>query len=72
MFRIVALRNEKGSYNAPTMEMGAPLLALDGQTIIAGNGRTMAVKQAYQEGGQKLTANICKIMPNVSGLRQNS
>lgn len=36
---------------SPTMDMGAPLLALDGKTIIAGNGRTMAIRQAYQEGG---------------------
>jgi len=33
------------------MDVGAPLLALDGKTIIAGNGRTMAIRQAYQEGG---------------------
>lgn len=37
--------------SSPTMDMGAPLLALDGKTIIAGNGRTMAIRQAYQEGG---------------------
>lgn len=36
---------------SPTMDVGAPLLALDGKTIIAGNGRTMAIRQAYQEGG---------------------
>ena len=36
---------------SPTMDMGAPLLALDGKTIIAGNGRSMALRQAYQEGG---------------------
>ncbi len=37
--------------SSPTMDVGAPLLALDGKTIIAGNGRTMAIRQAYQEGG---------------------
>ena len=37
--------------SSPTMDMGAPLLALDGKTIIAGNGRTMAIRQAYKEGG---------------------
>lgn len=37
--------------SSPTMDMGAPLLALDGKTIIAGNGRSMAIQQAYQEGG---------------------
>nr|DAP78993.1 MAG TPA: ParB ddrB-like ParB superfamily domain [Caudoviricetes sp.] len=37
--------------SSPTMDVGAPLLALDGKTIIAGNGRTMALRQAYQEGG---------------------
>ena len=37
--------------SSPTMDMVAPLLALDGKTIIAGNGRTMAIRQAYQEGG---------------------
>ena len=37
--------------SSPTMDVGAPLLALDGKTIIAGNGRTMAIQQAYQEGG---------------------
>ncbi|MEX4561769.1 hypothetical protein MY802_08335 [Haemophilus influenzae] len=36
---------------SPTMDIGAPLLALDGKTIIAGNGRSMALRQAYQEGG---------------------
>lgn len=36
---------------SPTMDVGAPLLALDGKTIIAGNGRSMAIQQAYQEGG---------------------
>lgn len=36
---------------SPTMDIGAPLLALDGKTIIAGNGRSMAIRQAYQEGG---------------------
>ena len=36
---------------SPTMDIGAPLLALDGKTIIAGNGRSMAIQQAYQEGG---------------------
>ena len=36
--------------SSPTMDVGAPLLALDGKTIIAGNGRTMAIRQAYQEG----------------------
>lgn len=35
---------------SPTMDIGAPLLALDGKTIIAGNGRSMALRQAYQEG----------------------
>lgn len=35
---------------SPTMDVGAPLLALDGKTIIAGNGRSMAIQQAYQEG----------------------
>lgn len=37
--------------SSPTMDVGAPLLALDGKTIIAGNGRSMAIQQAYQEGG---------------------
>ena len=37
--------------SSPTMDMGAPLLALDGKTIIAGNGRTMAIRQAYKKGG---------------------
>ena len=37
--------------SSPTMDVGTPLLALDGKTIIAGNGRTMAIRQAYQEGG---------------------
>ena len=37
--------------SSPTMDVGAPLLALDGKTIIAGNGRSMAIRQAYQEGG---------------------
>lgn len=37
--------------SSPTMDVGAPLLALDGKTIIAGNGRTMAIRQAYQEDG---------------------
>lgn len=37
--------------SSPTMDVGAPLLALDGKTIIAGNGRTMVIRQAYQEGG---------------------
>ena len=37
--------------SSPTMDVGAPLLALDGKTIIASNGRTMAIRQAYQEGG---------------------
>ena len=37
--------------SSPAMDIGAPLLALDGKTIIAGNGRTMAIRQAYQEGG---------------------
>ena len=37
--------------SSPTMDVGAPLLALDGKTIIAGNGRTMAIRQAYQDGG---------------------
>lgn len=37
--------------SSPTMDVGAPLLALDGKTIIAGNDRTMAIRQAYQEGG---------------------
>lgn len=36
--------------DSPTMDMGAPLLAQDGQTVIAGNGRSMALRQAYQEG----------------------
>lgn len=36
---------------SPTMDIGAPLLDLDGKTIIAGNGRSMAIQQAYQEGG---------------------
>nr|DAW69692.1 MAG TPA: ParB ddrB-like ParB superfamily domain [Caudoviricetes sp.] len=36
---------------SPTRDIGAPLLALDGKTIIAGNGRSMALRQAYQEGG---------------------
>lgn len=36
---------------SPTMDIGAPLLALDGKTIIAGNGRSMALRQDYQEGG---------------------
>lgn len=37
--------------SSPTMDVGAPLLALDGKTIIAGNGRSMAIQQAYQESG---------------------
>lgn len=37
--------------SSPTMDVGAPLLALDGKIIIAGNGRSMAIQQAYQEGG---------------------
>lgn len=37
--------------SSPAMDVGAPLLALDGKTIIAGNGRSMAIQQAYQEGG---------------------
>lgn len=35
---------------SPTMDIGAPLLAQDGATIIAGNGRAMALQQAYQQG----------------------
>lgn len=51
--------------DSPTMDMGAPLLAQDGQTVIAGNGRSMALRQAYQEGNanaykQYLQANAGK------------
>ncbi|MDH2927890.1 LPD38 domain-containing protein [Lonepinella koalarum] len=35
---------------SPTMDMGAPLVAQNGNTIIAGNGRSMAIQQAYQQG----------------------
>lgn len=35
---------------SPTMDFGAPLLAQDGKTVIAGNGRSMAIRQAYAEG----------------------
>lgn len=50
---------------SPTMEMGAPLLAQDGKTVIAGNGRSMAIRQAYQEGNadgyrQYLQTNAAK------------
>lgn len=38
------------------LQSGSPVLARDGQTIIAGNGRTMAVQKAYQIG----TANEYK------------
>lgn len=51
--------------DSPTMDMGAPLLAQDGKTVIAGNGRSMALRQAYQEGNadgykQYLQANAGK------------
>lgn len=36
--------------DSPTMDFGAPLLAQDGKTVIAGNGRSMAIRQAYSEG----------------------
>ncbi|WP_395146957.1 PLxRFG domain-containing protein [Moraxella atlantae] len=36
--------------DSSTMATGAPTLANDGKTIIAGNGRTKAIKQAYAQG----------------------
>lgn len=36
--------------DSTTMATGAPTLANDGKTIIAGNGRTKAIKQAYAQG----------------------
>lgn len=36
--------------DSTTMATGSPTLANDGKTIIAGNGRTKAIKQAYAQG----------------------
>ncbi|WP_338578030.1 hypothetical protein [Neisseria leonii] len=36
--------------DAPEMDSGAPTLANDGKTVIGGNGRIAAVKQAYGQG----------------------
>ena len=36
--------------DSTTMATGSPTLANDGRTIIAGNGRTKAIKQAYAQG----------------------
>lgn len=35
---------------SPVMDYGAPVLAMDGETIIAGNGRTLAIQRAYGSG----------------------
>lgn len=34
---------------SPTMDMGAPIITKESNDIVAGNGRTMAIRQAYQE-----------------------
>lgn len=36
--------------DSDTLGYGAPTLAQDGSTIIAGNGRTLAIQRAYREG----------------------
>ena len=54
--------------SSPTMDMGAPLLALDGKTIIAGDGRTMAIRQAYQEGGAEGYRQFLKDNANRFGI----
>lgn len=50
------------------MDMGAPLLALDGKTIIAGNGRSMAIRQAYQDGGAEGYRQFLKDNANRFGI----
>jgi hypothetical protein len=36
--------------DAPVMDHGSPVLAEDGKTIIGGNGRTLAIRRAYDGG----------------------
>jgi hypothetical protein len=36
--------------DAPVMDHGSPVLAEDGKTIIGGNGRTLAIHRAYNNG----------------------
>lgn len=36
--------------DSPVMDYGAPVLASDGKTIIGGNGRTLAIQAAYDQG----------------------
>ena len=48
------------------MDTGMPTLARDGQTIIAGNGRTMAVQQAYAQHPERAQAYRQHLIDNAA------
>lgn len=48
------------------MDTGMPTLARDGQTIIAGNGRTMAVQQAYARHPERAQAYRQHLIDNAA------
>ena len=48
------------------MDTGMPTLARDGQTIIAGNGRTMAVQQAYAQHPDRAQAYKQHLIDNAT------
>ena len=48
------------------MDTGMPTLARDGQTIIAGNGRTMAVQQAYAQHPERAQAYKQHLIDNAA------
>nr|WP_272903541.1 LPD38 domain-containing protein [Neisseria lisongii] len=47
---IAANLNYRRLNDSPEMDSGAPTLASDGKTVIGGNGRIAAIKQAYDNG----------------------
>ena len=48
------------------MDTGMPTMARDGQTIIAGNGRTMAVQQAYAQHPERAQAYRQHLIDNAA------
>ena len=53
------------------MDTGMPTLARDGQTIIAGNGRTMAVQQAYAQHPERAQAYRQHLINNAAAYGLN-